>query len=478
MNRPSRKDSAPAENTLGKANKTYLESVEKYTHLQINLVFHRDSTESLVYDAPQLNALHTGRLMFQYTRRVFSRPLHHPCENFIVIINDSMTSVFNTDASLPYSHDLFQSFIVKKRIKAFTQAIWIETDNRNATDIAIDKNALIIKHLWGSFELLVCPSEVRICKRVRALCTEEADRTAARIEVKSKLRGSGYPASLIKRQLRRVLAPVGKPNREWIGTAVIPYKPGTSEVIRRILNTANIRFSKGGTLCTGLIEGSPPGKQPQTVYKIKCNDCTKDRRPESEHSRKINRPPRNADEYRALLKDSAIAEHALETGHKILRTCEDYGPRHRLITEAVEITKHPSVNRMEGVELASKDTEYGQRKTLRSVLLHLKDRLPVDRTRNCVYKIKRNNCTKVCIGQTARKLHTRIAFLNRPPRNADKSQAMAGHAVDTGHRIDFENVDILRRGLRFTPQRLVAEAVEIAKHPSVNVWRGILDQPR
>ncbi|KER27964.1 LOW QUALITY PROTEIN: hypothetical protein T265_13682 [Opisthorchis viverrini] len=53
----------------------------------------------------------------------------------IIIINDSMTSVLNTNASLPYSHDLFESLIVKKRIKTFTQAIWIETDNKNATDI-------------------------------------------------------------------------------------------------------------------------------------------------------------------------------------------------------------------------------------------------------------------------------------------------------------------------------------------------------
>ncbi|GAA56011.1 hypothetical protein CLF_109637 [Clonorchis sinensis] len=62
-----------------------------------------------------------------------------------------MTSVFNTDASLPYNHDLFESLIVKKRIKmdgegtycclttviprclhlqTFIQAIWIETDNK------------------------------------------------------------------------------------------------------------------------------------------------------------------------------------------------------------------------------------------------------------------------------------------------------------------------------------------------------------
>ncbi|KER29214.1 hypothetical protein T265_04142 [Opisthorchis viverrini] len=38
---------------------------EKYTHLQIPLVFTRDSTESLVYDILRLNVLHTGRLMIR-----------------------------------------------------------------------------------------------------------------------------------------------------------------------------------------------------------------------------------------------------------------------------------------------------------------------------------------------------------------------------------------------------------------------------
>ncbi|KER32510.1 hypothetical protein T265_01388 [Opisthorchis viverrini] len=53
----------------------------------------------------------------------------------IIIIIDSMTSVFNTDASLPYNHDLFESLIAKKRMKIFTQAIWTETENKNAIDI-------------------------------------------------------------------------------------------------------------------------------------------------------------------------------------------------------------------------------------------------------------------------------------------------------------------------------------------------------
>ncbi|KER22450.1 hypothetical protein T265_09464 [Opisthorchis viverrini] len=41
---------------------------EKYTHLQINLVFKRDSTGSLVYDILQLKVPHTRRLMIPLAR--------------------------------------------------------------------------------------------------------------------------------------------------------------------------------------------------------------------------------------------------------------------------------------------------------------------------------------------------------------------------------------------------------------------------
>ncbi|GAA50130.1 hypothetical protein CLF_104102, partial [Clonorchis sinensis] len=75
-----------------------------------------------------------------------------------------------------------------------------------------------------------------------------------------------------------------------------------------------------------------------------------------EHRRKIDRSPRKADEYRTLLKDSAIAEIALDTGQKI--DVENVGvlreglrfTSQRLMIEVVEIAKHLSINRIEGVE--------------------------------------------------------------------------------------------------------------------------------
>ncbi|KER25216.1 hypothetical protein T265_07316 [Opisthorchis viverrini] len=103
---------------------------------------------------------------------------------------------------------------------------------------------------------------------------------------------------------------------------------------RRLLNLAKIRgaFQQGKTLFE---------RTRDCVYKINCNDCAKVYVRQTarelhtrigEHKRRINKPPRNAREYQTLGKDSAMA---------------------RLIAEAVEITKHHSVNRIVGVELAS-----------------------------------------------------------------------------------------------------------------------------
>ncbi|GAA47258.1 hypothetical protein CLF_100140, partial [Clonorchis sinensis] len=71
---------------------------------------------------------------FKDTRRLFPSRLGQPASisafvvlsdgmavksfaTVIIILIDSMTSVFSSDASLPYNHDLFESFIVKKRVK-------------------------------------------------------------------------------------------------------------------------------------------------------------------------------------------------------------------------------------------------------------------------------------------------------------------------------------------------------------------------
>ncbi|KAG5447762.1 hypothetical protein CSKR_106797 [Clonorchis sinensis] len=78
---------------------------------------------------------------------------HHDGSSSSKVGLDGMTSVFNTDASLPYNHDLLEGLIVKKRInidgertycwfttiiprclqlQTIIQAIWVKTDTKIA----------------------------------------------------------------------------------------------------------------------------------------------------------------------------------------------------------------------------------------------------------------------------------------------------------------------------------------------------------
>ena len=55
-----------------------------------------------------------------------------------------------------------------------------------------------------------------------------------------------------------------------------------------------------------------------------------------------------------------------------------------------------------------------------------------------------------------------------------KDSAIACHAMDTGHAIDFANTKVLRQGLENPSERLCAEAIEIMKsHSAINRLEGI-----
>ena len=209
--------------------------------------------------------------------------------------------------------------------------------------------------------------------RALTLCTDATDQKLAQTEAFNRLLQNGYPKRFVKRQLDKVTHPTQKTQPIWAATAIIPYKEGTSEAIRRILNNANVRvvFSKGRTLRSALVQLKDPVPIDQIsncVYKISCGDCPAEYIGQTarefhtrlaEHKRRIKKPVRNELDYQTLLHDSAIAGHALDTGHNIdLTNAKVLGrgfrsTQHRLAAEAVEIMKSDSaVNRMDGTELS------------------------------------------------------------------------------------------------------------------------------
>ncbi|KAG5441760.1 Nose resistant to fluoxetine protein 6 [Clonorchis sinensis] len=144
---------------------------------------------------------------------------------------------------------------------------------------------------------------------------EQADRTAAPSDITDRLQEIGCPVSLTRSQLGRILTSVSRPSEKVVGTVVTPHKAGTSE-----------------------------NKQPE--------NCT----PESAG---INKPSRNACEYQALVKDSAMMVHALDTTNRIdVESVEvldrelRFTPQRRTAWSA-EIIMHHSMNGIEGMGLTS-----------------------------------------------------------------------------------------------------------------------------
>ena len=222
------------------------------------------------------------------------------------------------------------------------------------------------KHVYAS---IACS----MFRRVNKLCTDDADRRVAQNQMMGRLTKNGYPKRFLRTQLAKSMDITNKVARTWQGTVVLPYKPGTSEAIRRVFNNENIRvaFKPSNSIGSRLVRLKDKIPKTQTrncVYCIKCTQCTAVYIGQTarelgvriaEHRRRTQRFPRNLMEYNALIKDSAIAGHALDTGHtinfseiKILRQgfrC----PMERMYAEAIEITKSRSaVNRIDGVELS------------------------------------------------------------------------------------------------------------------------------
>nr|CAH8838685.1 unnamed protein product [Trichobilharzia regenti] len=150
--------------------------------------------------------------------------------------------------------------------------------------------------------------------------------------------------------------------KEYKSSTVIPYKEGTSETLRRILNKIGIRVAFKPTnslrdkLCR-LKDPVDPIRQNNIIYKIPCNDCEVNYIGQtsrsgvvrlSEHKNLAKVRMVDPEKINNLEKSSAIAMHALTHNHtigwervKILKS--NLGRwRERLITESLFIESTPN----------------------------------------------------------------------------------------------------------------------------------------
>nr|VZI22688.1 unnamed protein product [Spirometra erinaceieuropaei] len=94
--------------------------------------------------------------------------------------------------------------------------------------------------------------------------------------------------------------------------------------------------------------------------------------------------------------------------------------------------------------------------TIRHLVMRPKAPLPLGETTNVIYRIQCNSCEVNYIGETGKRLQTRVGEHMRAVRRMDPLSLVAEHCADSGHTFAFQHAEILGRG----NDRIARETIE------------------
>ena len=116
-------------------------------------------------------------------------------------------------------------------------------------------------------------------------------------------------------------------------------------------------------------------------------------------------------------------------------------------------------------------------KKIKDAIVHPKDPLKKEDRAGVVYRVSCDECDASYIGQTGRKLGDRLVEHRNSTSRRPESSAVGLHSAETGHQIQWENVEILGRDA-WENRRLIREAIHIKRDdPLLNRDRGSYPLP-
>ena len=109
--------------------------------------------------------------------------------------------------------------------------------------------------------------------------------------------------------------------------------------------------------------------------------------------------------------------------------------------------------------------------TLRSKLVHPKDKTPMEGQCGTIYHITcSTDPNHTYVGESKRTVSQR--FKEHTKLDAEIPTAVAEHTIATGHTVSIQNVKVLAREQQWLPRK-VKEAIYIRQlHPTINTNRG------
>ena len=106
--------------------------------------------------------------------------------------------------------------------------------------------------------------------------------------------------------------------------------------------------------------------------------------------------------------------------------------------------------------------------TLKSQLIHVKDRITTLKDSCAVYELGCNSCPKVYIGETGRNVQTRMEEHRKDITKKKDVSLVYQHHKETKHSFDFDNVKILHKSTNFRTRRILESYYTHAETNSIN----------
>ena len=154
------------------------------------------------------------------------------------------------------------------------------------------------------------------------ICTLPSDKHLEDEHVRSALMTNGYPPTFISGVSRQCMKT--RSDEPPSATVVLPYIRNTSESVRRILATVNIRtcFKPHRTLRHLLVYAKGRVQMDQkigVIYKIPCSTCNQVYIGQTGRTlqHRVKEHQRSLTSWDGFYVTSAVAEHAIKTGHTI-----------------------------------------------------------------------------------------------------------------------------------------------------------------
>ena len=198
-------------------------------------------------------------------------------------------------------------------------------------------------------------------RRAHRICREDEDRKRELTYLQEVFKRNGYPMRTLIKRLHRTGSREHREEEQKERSIAVPFVPGISEKVARTVGKLGlrVRFLKGRSL--GCILGNtkldvvPELENGGVVYKQACEDCDLVYIGETGR-RAIIRRKEHEKAVKEMDERSAIAEHCHKHNHKVdfrkfgvLRREKDW--RRRRIKEGMEILKHSTFNRDEGLHV-------------------------------------------------------------------------------------------------------------------------------